>query len=44
MRLPSEFGILSHAQIFGCVLIWNNVMVDVDWRVLNTIVGEIDVH
>jgi hypothetical protein len=31
--------------VFGCVLIWNNVVVDIDWLVLNdTLVGEIDVH
>jgi hypothetical protein len=25
-------------------LIWNNVVVDIDWLVLDTLVGEIDVH
>jgi hypothetical protein len=26
------------------VLIWNNVVVDIDWLVLYMLVGEIDVH
>jgi hypothetical protein len=39
-----EFGIQRHAQVFGCVLVWNNVVVDIDWLVLDTLVGEIDVH
>jgi hypothetical protein len=44
MRFPPEFGIQRHAQVFGCVLIWNNVVVDINWLVLDTLVGEIDVH
>jgi hypothetical protein len=42
MRFPPEFGIQRHAQVFRCVLIWNNVVVDIDWLVLDTLVGEID--
>jgi hypothetical protein len=42
MRLPSEFGIQRHAQVFGCVLIRNSVMVDINWLVLDTLVGEIE--
>jgi hypothetical protein len=38
MRLPSEFGIQRHAQLFSCVLIRNSVMVDIDWLVLDTLV------
>jgi hypothetical protein len=34
----------GHAQVFGCVLIRNNVVDDIDWLVLDTLVGEIDVH
>jgi hypothetical protein len=34
MRFPPEFGIQRHAQVFGCVLIWNNVVVDVVFEVL----------
>ena len=30
--------------MFGCVLIWNKLTVDVDLLVLNTLVGEVDVH
>jgi hypothetical protein len=45
VRLPSEFGVQRHAQVFtSCVLIMNSVMVDIDWLVLDTLVGEIDVH
>jgi hypothetical protein len=44
MRFPPEFGIQRHAQVFGYVLIWNNVVADTDWLVLDTLVGEIDVH
>jgi hypothetical protein len=43
MRFPPEFGIQRHVQLFDCVLIWNNVVVDIDWLVLDTLVGEIDV-
>jgi hypothetical protein len=39
MRLPSEFGIQRHAQVFSCVLIRNSVMVDTDGLVLDTLVG-----
>jgi hypothetical protein len=40
MRFPPEFDIQRHAQVFGCVLIWKNVMVDilVDWLVLDPLV------
>jgi hypothetical protein len=41
MRFPPEFGMQRHAQVFGCVLVWNNVVVDIDWLVLDTLVGEI---
>jgi hypothetical protein len=44
MRFPPEFGIQRHAQVFGCVLIWNNVVVDIDRVVFDKLVGEIDVH
>jgi hypothetical protein len=37
MRFPPESGIQRHAQVFGCVLIWNNVVVDIDWLVLDTL-------
>jgi hypothetical protein len=30
MRCPPEFGIQRHAQVFGCALLWNNVVVDID--------------
>jgi hypothetical protein len=41
MRLPSEFGIQRHAQVFRLVLIRNSVIVDIDWLVFDTLVGEI---
>jgi hypothetical protein len=44
MRLPSEFGIQCHAQIFSCVPMWNDVMVDIDCLVLNTLIGKVDVY
>jgi hypothetical protein len=44
MRLPSEFGIQCHAQIFSCVLMWNDVMVIIDWLVLNTLIGKVEVY
>jgi hypothetical protein len=37
MRFPPEFGIKRHAQVFGCVLVRNNVVVDIDRRVLDTL-------
>jgi hypothetical protein len=43
MRFPPEFGIQRNAQVFGCVLIWNNVVVDIDWLVLDTLYIEISV-
>jgi hypothetical protein len=44
MPFPPEFGIQRHAQVFGCVPVWNNVVVDIDWLVLDTLIGEIDVQ
>jgi hypothetical protein len=44
MRFPPEFGIQRHVHVFSCVLIWNNVVVDTDWLVDYTLVGEIYVH
>jgi hypothetical protein len=32
MRFPPEFGIHRHAQVFGFVLMWNNVVVDIDFN------------
>jgi hypothetical protein len=32
MRFPPEFGIQRHAQVFVCVLIWNKLVVDIDWE------------